>query len=213
MTRPSDRELEPALRRALGTYPETAPLPEGTDAIPDSWTRRPRPMKYLGHVAAPIAVAAIAASLTWAALAVVGNPESAPFPVGASGAPAVSALASDAVELTSPPPPELPPALSVGGVPGDPVSWCYGNACVDGLFVGPADQLPAVTSLGPVEAGASFEVTGVRVFARDGSSADVPFDGVEIGPIPVGGWERLQLSATFGPGTDATYLWQIAAGS
>lgn len=210
MTPMPRNDLEPALRRSLEHYAVEAPPPEGLQAIPDAWVRPSGVTRYAGYVLAPLAVAVLAASTTWVALAYFSGPLSDPVAPGTSAAPALSNTPSEPAEFTSPPPPDSPPEVTIGGVAGDPVAWCYGNACVDGVYVGPVDELPAVVALGPVDATVGFDLTAARVFAADGTYADVPLSGMEIGLLPAGQWERLQLSVTFGAGSDGTYLWRIA---
>ena len=100
--------------------------------------------------------------------------------------------------------------MTIGGVAGEPVTWCYGNGCADGVYVGPVEGLPAAEALRPMEVGAEFQAMHARVFASDGASADVPISGMAIGPLPGGRWDRLEIAVTFGGGSDALYLWRLA---
>jgi len=208
-----DHELYRALRRALKPYAQDAPLPDDTNAIPDDWVRPVGRISRVAQLLAPVAVAIVAAGTTWAALALLDGPANAPLVPGGGVAPAASTMPVDTTEFASPPAPDAPPAVTVGGVAGEPVTWCYGNACVDGVYVGPAEDLPAAQTLGPVEASTGFETMRARVFATDDSSADVPVNGMDLGPLPAGQWERLEITVTFGGGSDATYMWRLALDS
>lgn len=214
MTEITDGDLERALRRTLKPVAQRAPLPDGVEAIPSYWVRDRGRVSRSAQIAAPLAVAMVAAGATWATLAFLDRTPDAPLMPATTLAPVPSAVPSQMSDwaFPSPPVPDSPPAVTIGGVAGEPVTWCYGNGCVDGVYVGPVEGLPAAGTLGPVEAPAGSEVTSVRVFASDGTSADVPSTGFEIGPLPAGSWERLSVSVAYGVGSDALYMWRLALG-
>jgi hypothetical protein len=115
-----------------------------------------------------------------------------------------------AEEAADPEQVDEPPPVVINGVAGRPVSWCWGNACVDG-FVNSPDILPAVTPPFDVHLppGTRIEVVGaVGPAAAGGERVNVPYEGTEIGAVP-GGAVMLSVSIRFDEGGDASYYWAL----
>jgi hypothetical protein len=224
VSRSADRDLESALRAALEPHGRATAPPEGIHGIPDDWIQPPGRESSISRMMTPIAVAITAGITTWVALASFAGTAGPPLsPAGtagpaasmspsnlSSGSPSetTSAAPSNISEVTPPPSPDSPPEVRLAGVAGEPVTWCYGNACVDGVYVGPVEALPQPAELGAFDASVGFNVTAAHVFGSDGTSAAVSLTGNEVGELPGGEWERIQISVTFGSG-EATYLWRL----
>ncbi len=107
------------------------------------------------------------------------------------------------VEITEPPP------LSINGVPGQPISFCWVNGCADGVWP-PAMALPEVRAPLVMALPDGARVDGVSAYRAgpNAQPAPVDFAGNQIGPVPEGA-VTLSVFVIFEGGGDAFYAWSI----
>ncbi len=110
-------------------------------------------------------------------------------------------------------PPEIvePPELVINGEAGKPVTWCWGNACVDGFLNDPS-LAPAVAAPFEVLLPAGSRIEGVSAIGPGApgrqESVEVPFEGTDIGDVPEGA-VMLNVFVRFADGGDASYFWAL----
>jgi hypothetical protein len=103
-----------------------------------------------------------------------------------------------------------PPPLVINDVAGRPVSWCWGEACVDG-FVNSPVILPAVNPPFEVILPAASRIEGVAAVgpqAAGGRTVQVPFEGTQIEELPADA-VMLNVFIRFDDGGDASYYWAL----
>jgi hypothetical protein len=106
-----------------------------------------------------------------------------------------------------------PPDATISGVAGHPVSWCWGNACVDGFVtIAGADQLPGVSDPSFVQVPMGTRVESAQVWRPGGQedSLNIPFEGLTLEPIPHGA-VILFVSIRGESGGDVTYAWHVVS--
>jgi len=214
MNRHSDRSSDELLRSSLKGYADAAPIPDDALDVPDNWVRSGGPGAMALRWGATMGVVLLAAVATSTLLGVLER-DVAP---GASGEAApseslvASASAEEAVALATASPfvADQPPPLTVNGQAGAAFAWCYGNVCADGSHeLVPEDVLRTVSSPLVVNSAEPLSIQRVRVLAGDGREAEVAADGLSIGAVPEGPWDRVVVSVKFLAGGDATYVWRI----
>ncbi|MEO8247383.1 MAG: hypothetical protein ABI622_09730 [Chloroflexota bacterium] len=105
----------------------------------------------------------------------------------------------------------VPPDAHINGIAGMPASYCWGGACVDGVFPPQLrDTAPAVRAPHGVVPPPGSHVESVT--AADYDLADpfraVSFEGLEIGSLPVG-VDVLLVNVRWASGEDVTYAWRV----